>query len=136
VPLLSLAGAGVSPYVVQALCADETRAGAQLVAQQLAMNHADINRFFSLGDDHVAFEQCAQLPEAAHPLEGLSSRAQSSSVKALVIVAENNPVTPSVLSTGLAQQFSWELYAVPLWRHLVVGHDDPTTRRAIDFLTS
>lgn len=136
VPLVSLAGAGVSPYVVQALCADETRAGAQLVAQQLAMNHADINRFFSLGDDHVAYEQCAQLPEAAHPLEGLSSRAQSSSVKALVIVAENNPVTPSVLSTGLAQQFSWELYAVPLWRHLVVGHDDPTTQRAIDFLTS
>jgi pimeloyl-ACP methyl ester carboxylesterase len=136
VPLLSLAGPGVSPYAAQALCADETREGAQFVAQQLVMNHADINRFFSLGDDFVAYEQCAQLPDVAHPLDGLDSGPQSSSVKALVIVAENNPVIPSALSTGLAQQFSWELLSLPLWRHLVVGHDDPTTTRAIEFLTS
>jgi pimeloyl-ACP methyl ester carboxylesterase len=136
VPLLSLAGTGVSPHAAQALCADETREGAQLVAQQLAMNHADINKFFSLGDDFVAYEQCAQLPEAVHPLEGLGLPTQLSPAKALVIVAENNPVIPSVLSTALAQQFSWELYALPLWRHLVVGHDDPTTTRAIEFLTS
>jgi pimeloyl-ACP methyl ester carboxylesterase len=135
-PLLSLAGAGVSPYVVQALCADETREGAQFVAQQLAMNHADINRFFSLGDDFVAYEQCAQLPDVAHPLDGLDSGPRSSSVQALVIVAENNPVTPSALSAELAQQFSWELFSLPLWRHLVVGHDDPTSTRAIEFLTS
>ena len=136
VPLLSLAGPGVSPYAAQALCADETREGAQFVAQQLAMNHADINRFFSLGDDYVAYEQCAQLPDVAHPLDGLDSGPQSSSVQALVIVAENNPVTPSALSAELAQQFSWELFSLPLWRHLVVGHDDPTTTRAIEFLTS
>jgi pimeloyl-ACP methyl ester carboxylesterase len=135
VPLLSLAGPGVSPYVTQALCADETREGAQLVAQQLAMNHADITRFFSLGDDYVAYEQCAQLPETVHPLEGLGLPAQLSSVKVLVIVAENNPVTPSALSTALAQQFSWTLYSLPLWRHLVVGHDDPSSTRAIEFLT-
>jgi pimeloyl-ACP methyl ester carboxylesterase len=133
--LLSLAGAGASPYMVQALCADETREGAQLIAQQLAVNHADTNRFFSLGDDYVAYEQCAQLPDVAHPLDGLNSPTQSSSVQALVIVAENNPVTSSALSTGLAQQFSWTLYALPLWRHLLVGHDDPTTARAIEFLT-
>ena len=136
VSLLSLAGPGVSPYAAQALCADETREGAQFVAQQLAMNHADINRFFSLGDDYVAYEQCAQLPDVAHPLDGLDSGPQSSSVQALVIVAENNPVTPSALSAELAQQFSWELFSLPLWRHLVVGHDDPTTTRAIEFLTS
>jgi pimeloyl-ACP methyl ester carboxylesterase len=136
VSLLSLAGPGVSPYAAQALCADETREGAQFVAQQLVMNHADINRFFSLGDDFVAYEQCAQLPDVAHPLDGLDSGPQSSSVQALVIVAENNPVTPSALSAELAQQFSWELLSLPLWRHLVVGHDDPTTTRAIEFLTS
>lgn len=136
VPLLSLAGTGVSPYVAQSLCADETREGAQFVAQQLAMNHADINKFFSLGDDFLAYEQCAQLPEAVHPLDGLGLSAQLSLVKALVIVAENNPVIPSALSTALAQQFSWELYALPLWRHLAVSHDDPTTTRAIEFLTS
>ena len=136
VPLLSLAGTGVSPYVAQSLCADETREGAQFVAQQLAMNHADINKFFSLGDDFLAYEQCAQLPEAVHPLDGLGLSAQLSLVKALVIVAENNPVIPSALSTALAQQFSWELYALPLWRHLVVGHDDSTSTRAIEFLTS
>ena len=135
VSLLSLAGPGVSPYAAQALCADETREGAQFVAQQLAMNHADINRFFSLGDDFVAYEQCAQFPDVAHPLDGLDSGPQSSSVQALVIVAENNPVTPSALSAELAQQFSWELLSLPLWRHLVVGHDDPTTSRAIEFLT-
>jgi hypothetical protein len=100
------------------------------------MNHADINKFFSLGDDFVAYEQCVQPPEAVHPLEGLGLPTQLSPAKALVIVAENNPVIPSALSAELAQQFSWELYALPLWRHLVVGHDDPTTTRAIEFLTS
>lgn len=134
--LLALAGTGVSGYVAQVLCADETSAGAQLVAQQLAAHHADISRFFSLGDDFVAYEQCAQLPEVAHPLDGLDSGPRATSVQALVIVAQNNPVTASSLSASLAERFSWELYDVPLWRHLVVGHDDATTNRAIEFLAS
>lgn len=134
--LLSLAGEGVSPYAAQALCADETREGAQLAAQLFAAHHADISRFFSLGDDFVVYEQCVDFSEAVHPLDGLDSGSRATSVQALVIVAENNPVTASSLSSALAERFSWELYDVPLWRHLVVGHDDATTNRAIEFLAS
>jgi hypothetical protein len=40
------------------------------------------------------------------------------------------------MSAALAQQFSWKTYAVPLWRHLVVGYDDTATQRALEFLLS
>jgi pimeloyl-ACP methyl ester carboxylesterase len=134
--LLTTAGEGAVPSEVHAVCADETLGGAQQMAQQLASNHADVSRFFSLGDDHLVYAQCAQLPEAVHPLEGLSSHSETNKVKSLVIVAENNPVVAGSMSAALAQQFSWKTYAVPLWRHLVVGYDDTATQRALEFLLS
>jgi len=133
--LFAVAGEGASSEVIHVLCADETPMGAQLMAKQLATNHEDVSRFFSLGDDHVMYEQCGQLSESVRPLESVEVATQLPKVNTLVIAAENNPVTPFALSSALAQKFSWELSALPLWRHLMVGHDDPTTQRAIEFLT-
>jgi pimeloyl-ACP methyl ester carboxylesterase len=132
--LLNTAGEGATAGEIQIVCADETRGSASLIAQELELNHADVNRFFSLGDDHLVYAQCGELPESGEPLKDLTAQSEAANVNALVIVAENNPVVPASMSTALAQQFFWETYAVPLWRHLVVGYDDAVTQRALDFL--
>ena len=132
--ILATAGGGSTAGEVQIACADHSRADTQIIAQQLALNHADTSRFFGLGDDHLMYAQCAGLPEAVHPLVGIATQQDTGNVKALVIVAENDPIVAAGMSTALAEQFSWETYAVPLWRHLVVGYDDAVTQRARDFL--
>lgn len=133
-PILAAASESATTGEIHIVCADHTRESASVIAQQFATNHSDVSRFFSMGDDHLVYEQCAQLPEAVQPLEDLTAHSQTNKVHALVIVVENNPVVPASMSTALAQQFSWETYEVPLWRHFVVGYDDAVTQRALDFL--
>ncbi len=132
--VLSTAGEGAAAWEVQIVCADDNRENTQLMSQQFATNHADTSRYFSIGDDHLVYSQCADLPEAVRPLKDLTADSDTDNVKAFVIVAENNPVVAATVSTALAQQFSWETYAVPLWRHLVVGYDDAVSQRALNFL--
>ena len=136
VSILATASEGATAGEIQIVCADETRESTSLIAQQMELNHADVNRFFSLGDDHLVYAQCGGLPEAVQPLEDLTAHSEAANVNALVIVAENNPIVPASMSTALAQQFSWETYAVPMWRHLVVGYDNAVTQRALNFLLS
>lgn len=135
-PILATSGEVADIGEVYAVCADETSSDAQFIAQQLGTNQQDVERFFSIGDDHVVYDQCATIATSLQPLNAIEPSPKAKDVAALVMVAENNPVVSAQLSNSLANRFSWETYSVPLWRHLVVGYDQDSTKRAIDFLAS
>ena len=130
-PLLTLAG--TAPIAVNAYgrCADVSRAD----AKRIATAHAAVKPYkFTIGSEAALYAFCAELTESARPIGSLKPAALATGARVLVNIARGDQVTAPSVARAMAKKMKWTYKSVYANRHLVVGHDNATTRAAITFL--
>jgi pimeloyl-ACP methyl ester carboxylesterase len=132
-PLLTLAG--TAPIAVNAYgrCADVSRAD----AKRIATAHAAVKPYkFTIGSEAALYAFCAELTESARPLGSLKPAALATGARVLVNIARGDQVTAPSVARAMAKKMKWTYKSVYANRHLVVGHDNATTRAAMKFLAA
>ena len=132
-PLLTLAG--TAPIAVNAYgrCADVSRAD----AKRIATAHAAVKPYkFTIGSEAALYAFCAELTESARPIGSLKPAALATGARVLVNIARGDQVTAPSVARAMAKKMKWTYKSVYANRHLVVGHDNATTRAAMKFLAA
>lgn len=130
-PLMALIGTAPTATEAYGRCADVSRADAKRIAQA----HAAVKPYkFTIGSEAALYAFCAEITESARPLGSIKPAALAKEARVLVNIARGDQVTAPSVARAMAKKMKWTYKSVYANRHLVVGHDNATTRAAITFL--
>jgi pimeloyl-ACP methyl ester carboxylesterase len=132
--LLQMAGVAPAPADATAFCADVPRNVAARATRAAVALHSKHTRQIHVGNEHVMWGFCADLPEAARPLGAVQPAESSTGARMMVTIARGDPFTPPAPARAMTKRMKWTYLSVAANRRFVLGVDTALTEAAMEFL--
>lgn len=134
VALLQMAGVAPATADATAFCADVPRTIAARAARAAVALHSKHTRQIHVGNEHLLWGFCSDLPESVRPLGAVQPAESSTGARMMVTIARGDPFTPPAPARAMAQRMKWTYASVAANRRFVLGVDAAITAAAMEFL--